>query len=198
MIRTLGCLLVAAMLLIPLADSPAAEVAPPPREKIPQTPAQTPVAHAPGSPNSPSNKMPLTGLAPAKPMFDACIYKYPVSTTNAQCQAFVNQGLGMYYSTSGWKPPARSKPPFNTTRNARTRGSCCTARWTRISTTGRTRSSPRGPFVARCSVAPSTASCRTASARTPRNTLGNGPQAHAEGQPPRALLIRPGCRSWGM
>jgi Tfp pilus assembly protein PilF len=42
--------------------------------------------------------MPLTGLAEAKPMFDACLYKYPVSTTNETCQAFVNQGLGMYYS----------------------------------------------------------------------------------------------------
>jgi hypothetical protein len=31
-------------------------------------------------------------------MFDACIYKYPVSTTSEECQAFVNQGLGMYYS----------------------------------------------------------------------------------------------------
>jgi tetratricopeptide (TPR) repeat protein len=42
--------------------------------------------------------MPLTGLAAAKPMFDACLYKYPVGTTNEKCQAFVNQGLGMYYS----------------------------------------------------------------------------------------------------
>src|SRR5207248_2901617 len=42
--------------------------------------------------------MPLSKLAPAKPMFDACVYRYPVSTTDPRCQAFVNQGLGMYYS----------------------------------------------------------------------------------------------------
>lgn len=51
--------------------------------------------------------MPLTGLAPAKPMFDACIYKYHVSTTSEQCQAFVNQGLGMYYSYV-WMEAARA------------------------------------------------------------------------------------------
>src|SRR5436309_12851171 len=42
--------------------------------------------------------MPLSKLAPAKPMFDACVYRYAVSTTDPRCQAFVNQGLGMYYS----------------------------------------------------------------------------------------------------
>lgn len=93
MIRTSGCLLlVAAITLLSRADSRSAEQAPPPREKLPPTPSTS------GSSGSPSNKMPLTGLAPAKPMFDACIYKYPVSTTSEQCQAFVNQGLGMYYS----------------------------------------------------------------------------------------------------
>jgi len=42
--------------------------------------------------------MPLSNLAPAKPMFDTCNYRYGVGTANPQCQAFVNQGLGMYYS----------------------------------------------------------------------------------------------------
>ena len=89
MVRSSGCfLLFAAALLAPRADAPAAEPAPPPREK-----AQAPVASG-----SQEKKLPLSGLTPAKPMFDACIYKYPVSTTNAQCQAFVNQGLGQYYS----------------------------------------------------------------------------------------------------
>jgi tetratricopeptide (TPR) repeat protein len=89
MIRTSGCLvLIAAMLLLPRADSASAEGTPQPR---PKGPSAKPQAAA-------SNKMRLTGLAPAKPMFDACIYKYPVSTTNEKCQAFVNQGLGMYYS----------------------------------------------------------------------------------------------------
>ncbi|MBY0457174.1 MAG: hypothetical protein K2V38_07545 [Gemmataceae bacterium] len=43
-------------------------------------------------------KMPLSGLTPARPMFDACVYRYPVGTTDPMCQAFVNQGLGQYYS----------------------------------------------------------------------------------------------------
>ena len=43
-------------------------------------------------------KMPMSGLAPAKPMFDACIYRYGVGTNSPECQAYVNQGLGMYYS----------------------------------------------------------------------------------------------------
>ena len=90
MIRTSGCLLlVAALLLVPRVDAASADVAPAPRE------AKTQGADAP---RSDKPKMPLTGLAPAKPMFDACLYQYPVSTTDAQCQAFVNQGLGMYYS----------------------------------------------------------------------------------------------------
>jgi tetratricopeptide (TPR) repeat protein len=42
--------------------------------------------------------MPLTGLTPAKPMFDACVYRYPVGTASKECQAFVDQALGMYYS----------------------------------------------------------------------------------------------------
>jgi hypothetical protein len=91
MIRTFGCLFLFAMLLVPLAGAPSAEPAPQPRPKGPP-PVQ------PSTPASTAGKMPLTGLAPAKPMFDACVYKYPVGTTNAQCQAFVNQGLGMYYS----------------------------------------------------------------------------------------------------
>ena len=88
MMRSTGCLLLAAILIAPRVAI-AAEPAPAPRAK-----EKAPVAPASGS----SKKMPLSGLTPAKPMFDVCIYKYPVSTTNAQCQAFVNQGLGQYYS----------------------------------------------------------------------------------------------------
>lgn len=77
MTRTSALLLVA-LLCPPVA---AADVAPTPRAKA-----------------APAEKMPLTGLAPARPMFDACIYNYPVGTTNPRAQAFVNQGLGMYYS----------------------------------------------------------------------------------------------------
>ncbi len=93
MMRTFGCLLlVVALLLIP-QTAPSAEEAPAPRAKV----QQPPVAPAPAAPST-GPKMPLSGLAPAKPMFDACNYKYGVSTTNAMCQAFVNQGLGQYYS----------------------------------------------------------------------------------------------------
>ena len=92
MTRSSGCLLLVAMLLLVSRGASSAEEAPPPREKV-----RSPVANAPGSPNT-GTKMPLSGLAPAKPMFDACVYQYGVSTTNAKCQAFVNQGLGQYYS----------------------------------------------------------------------------------------------------
>jgi tetratricopeptide (TPR) repeat protein len=61
--------------------------APSPR---PATPA---AATAPATP-----RLPLSKLTPAKPMFDACLYRYGVSTSNAQCQAYLNQALGMYYS----------------------------------------------------------------------------------------------------
>jgi hypothetical protein len=77
------------ILLSAVLISNAADIAPPPREK-------TPVANAPGSPGVP--KMPLSGLAPAKPMFDACLYHYGVGTASKECQGYVNQALGMYYS----------------------------------------------------------------------------------------------------
>ncbi len=102
MIRTSGCLLLAAaMLLLPRADSRSADEAPPPREKVEK---KTPGATAP---RPPANAMPLTNLAPAKPMFDACIYQYRVSTVSPECQAFVNQGLGQYYSYV-WMEAARA------------------------------------------------------------------------------------------
>src|SRR5687768_11841019 len=91
MIRTLGCLcLIAAITSLSRTDRLAAEEAPPPRAKTVAAPTTPPANTA--------NRMPISNLAVAKPMFDACIYNYPVSTTNPQCQAFVNQGLGMYYS----------------------------------------------------------------------------------------------------
>lgn len=76
MTRLSGCFVALASLATPAF---AADVAPAPREKAPP-------------------KMPLSGLNPAKPMFDVCVYNYPVGTTNPLCQAFVNQGLGQYYS----------------------------------------------------------------------------------------------------
>src|SRR5437899_4647607 len=85
--RRLGCIV--AVLCVAVAAI-GAEQAPMPRLKIPETP-----------------KMPLSGLVAAKPMFDACVYHYAVGTTNSQCQAFVDQGLGMYYSYV-WMEAARA------------------------------------------------------------------------------------------
>ena len=84
--RSLGSLLVLAAGLLTAA---AADPAPLPRGKASDT--------APAAASTPG-KMPLTGLASAKPMFDACVYRYGVGTANKECQAFVDQALGMYYS----------------------------------------------------------------------------------------------------
>ena len=84
--RTCGC---AVILLVALLV-PAADIAPPPRAVVPPTP-----------------KMPLTGLVSAKPMFDACVYRYGVGTANPECQAYLNQALGMYYSYV-WMEAARA------------------------------------------------------------------------------------------
>ncbi len=76
-------LIVSCCLVVLPTLASAAEPAPPPRAK----------------PESESVfKMPLSGLTPAKPMFDACIYRYGVGTSKPECQSFVDQGLGMYYS----------------------------------------------------------------------------------------------------
>ncbi len=85
MCRLIGCF----TFLLGVAWIASAADTPPPRQKAP-------VADAPGSPQS--GKMRLTGLTPAKPMFDACLYRYGVGTSSKQCQAFVDQALGMYYS----------------------------------------------------------------------------------------------------
>ena len=51
--------------------------------------------------------MPLCGLAPSKLVPDLCLLKYPVSTTSPECQAFLDQGLGYYYSYV-WMEAVRS------------------------------------------------------------------------------------------
>ncbi len=78
------------VLLSPFAMAETVPIAPPPRTKDTATATNPTRATGP--------KMPLTGLTIAKPMFEACLYHYPVSTLSEQCQAFVDQGLGMYYS----------------------------------------------------------------------------------------------------
>ena len=102
MTRLVAALLLSAACGVASAD---VEVAPPPRPKEVAKksfgPRSTPAA------NLPKDAMPLTGLSPAKPAFEACEYRYGVGTTNAKCQAFVDQGLGMYYSYV-WIEAARS------------------------------------------------------------------------------------------
>jgi tetratricopeptide (TPR) repeat protein len=83
--RITGCFALF-LLLLPATLAAEPEIAPPPRAKTADVASTREV------------KMPLTGLAPAKPMFDACIYSYEVGTRNKDCQGYVNQALGMYYS----------------------------------------------------------------------------------------------------
>jgi tetratricopeptide (TPR) repeat protein len=52
------------------------------------------------------DKMPLTGLAPAKLAPNLCVVKYRVSTASPECQEFFDQGLGYFYSYV-WMEAAR-------------------------------------------------------------------------------------------
>ncbi len=52
-------------------------------------------------------KMPLTGLKPSHPVTNLCVYRYPVSTLNPECQTHIDQGLGYFYSYV-WMEAARS------------------------------------------------------------------------------------------
>jgi hypothetical protein len=61
---------------------------------------------AAAAPAAPADKLPLSGLTPAKPRPGECVYAYAVSTSVPECQAFVNQGLGAYYSYV-WMEAAR-------------------------------------------------------------------------------------------
>jgi Tetratricopeptide repeat len=52
-------------------------------------------------------KLPLSGLAPARVLPDLCVLHYRISTTSPECQALFDQGLGFYYSYV-WLEAARS------------------------------------------------------------------------------------------
>src|SRR5689334_17972239 len=54
----------------------------------------TPAADTPKLPAT----LPITKLAPGKVIAHLCQLHYRVSTTSPECQAFVDQGLGYYYS----------------------------------------------------------------------------------------------------
>jgi tetratricopeptide (TPR) repeat protein len=66
-------------------------------------------APAPAQPAKPAlpEKLPVTSLAPAKMFPGLCLLKYRISTTNPECQAFFDQGLGYFYSYV-WMESARS------------------------------------------------------------------------------------------
>jgi tetratricopeptide (TPR) repeat protein len=68
----------------------AESAAPPPRKP---TPAPT--------------RLPMTNLTPAKLFSEQCLLRYRVSTTSEQCQAYVDQALGYFYSYV-WMEAARS------------------------------------------------------------------------------------------
>jgi tetratricopeptide (TPR) repeat protein len=52
-------------------------------------------------------RLPRTKLLPAIPFADLCVYRYRVSTRSDECQRFVDQALGFYYSYV-WIEAARS------------------------------------------------------------------------------------------
>ena len=53
------------------------------------------------------DKLPMTGLPPAKIIPNLCLVKYRVSTTSPECQACFDQALGYFYSYV-WMEAARS------------------------------------------------------------------------------------------
>jgi Tfp pilus assembly protein PilF len=57
--------------------------------------------------NAARGRLPLSGLAPSKLSPDLCLLKYRVSTESVDCQAFVDQGLGYFYSYV-WMEAVRS------------------------------------------------------------------------------------------
>ena len=61
----------------------------------------------PAADAKPPAKLPFCGLAPSKIAPDLCVYRYRVSTRSPECQAFVDQGFGYYYSYV-WMEAARS------------------------------------------------------------------------------------------
>lgn len=62
---------------------------------------------APSVPVKLPSTLPMTKLPPGKIVPNLCLLQYPVSTTSKECQDFVNQGLGYYYSYV-WMEAARA------------------------------------------------------------------------------------------
>src|SRR5260370_4115415 len=55
----------------------------------------------------PNDKLPLSGLPPAKLLPNLCLVKYRITTGSPECQAFFDQGLGFFYSYV-WMEAVRS------------------------------------------------------------------------------------------
>jgi hypothetical protein len=53
------------------------------------------------------DKLPMSGLPPAKLQPDLCLLKYRITTGSPECQAFFDQGLGFFYSYV-WMEAVRS------------------------------------------------------------------------------------------
>jgi tetratricopeptide (TPR) repeat protein len=92
MTRSLLTLTTLALLAAPLAAQPPEFVGPP----------APPAATAPAA-----DKLPLSGLAPAKLVPNLCTLSYRISTRSPECQKFFDQGLGYFYSYV-WMEAARS------------------------------------------------------------------------------------------
>src|SRR5262249_50755921 len=75
-----------------------------------ESPADTPKSlpkEAPTAKAPEPEKLPMTGLAPAKVFPNLCNYRYLVSTNSPLCQTYVDQALGFFYSYV-WMEAARS------------------------------------------------------------------------------------------
>src|SRR5262245_19191830 len=73
----------------------------------PNPPLKAPSVAGPAILQAVEEKMTFTGLVPAKVIPDLCLYRYRATTTSAECQQFIDQGLGYYYSYV-WMEAARS------------------------------------------------------------------------------------------
>src|SRR5262245_38921903 len=69
-------------------------------------PLCTPTQESAAKPPDP-DKLRLSGLRTAKLLPNQCLLKYRVTTTPPECQAFIDQGLGYFYSYV-WMEAARS------------------------------------------------------------------------------------------
>ena len=82
-----------------------------PVPKAPKPPARVPGVKPGGGPGMAfvalDDRMPLTKLPPAVYVPDLCVYRYRVGTQSAECQKFLDQALGYFYSYV-WIETARS------------------------------------------------------------------------------------------